>query len=207
MHTVYVSRRFGEWHDIREFIRPNTIMVSSLAKRANQQDRRAYLAWAWRLVVEAIKYPPGPVPWNDYHTLYAYRRPGWFSGAARRYATVDWWNFPEETLRDRMGDCEDKVFLLVSLLRRNYSADEVWASAGLYDGMGHMWVSLADGNSWRVLETTLDSLPFSVAVAPPVEAPPYRVFMRFNDERVMIIEKAEVPRIGEVLDDGSESSR
>lgn len=195
-HTMIVNRRFGEELDIREFVQPETWPIRQLAERG-PKDRQAFLRWAWAYVVDRIAYPPGAIPWNDRHVLEAYLTPArWFPGVARRYQTVEFWSFPAETLRDKIGDCEDRVFVLVSLLRQVYGPDEVFCSAGMYGDIGHMWVSVREnGGAWTVLETTYDP---PLRAVPRPEGPPYRLFLRFNDEQVIVVEKAEISRIGRV---------
>lgn len=86
----------------------------------------------------------------------------------------EWWRFPEETLRG-FGDCDDSALLLASMLRRFYPPERVYAVAGTYRGLGHMWVTL-DG---EILEATYRS-------AKPVADPQnYRGLVAFNDVEVV----------------------
>lgn len=55
----------------------------------------------------------------------------------------DLWQYPAETINRRGGDCEDKVFLLVSLLSAA-GFDNVFAVKGRYLGGGHFWIEYND---------------------------------------------------------------
>ena len=87
----------------------------------------------------------------------------------------EWWGFPGEVLTKGFGDCDDSALLLVSMLRRFYPADRVFAVVGSYRGYGHMWVEL-DG---EILETTYTS---ARAVTDPHK---YRAYAKFNDQVVI----------------------
>lgn len=68
------------------------------------------------------------------------------------------WAMPDETLRRRMGDCEDLSFLLCSLLRAlGVPARVVF---GLYKGEGHAWVEASVDGTGGILEST-SGQPFS----------------------------------------------
>ena len=87
----------------------------------------------------------------------------------------EWWGFPAETLGKLSGDCDDSALLLVSMLRRFYPADRVYAVVGSYRGYGHMWVELDS----EILETTYTS---ARSVPDPHQ---YRPYAKFNDEVVI----------------------
>lgn len=178
-----VSKRLGgELLDVREFVRPDTYMISELLRRENFLTPEQ--AWAW--VLANIRYPWGPEETQDYHILYGYWRPD--RPAPRlAYRTDDYWNFPSETLRDGVGDCEDTAILLVSILRRRFPGLPAYVTVGYYQGYGHVWVGLFRDGQWRVLDTTLRR-----PVPPPVEGPPYRALFRFH-EREVLVRRWQVP--------------
>lgn len=174
MHRVIVSKRFGEWVDVRDFVRPNDYMVSAVVKSRPSWTVRDL--WQW--VMEHIRYPSGGLFSLDRHVLYSY---------GKRYVSIDYWSYPSETLQARVGDCEDSAILLTSMLRRaGYSA---FATVGFYKDFGHVWVSMRRDGAWLVLDTTLSSVPPVV----PTEAlaREYKPLFRFNEEEVLI-EAAEV---------------
>lgn len=87
----------------------------------------------------------------------------------------EFWEFPVETLTEKAADCDGTALLLVSMLRRFYPPDRVYAVVGSYRGYGHMWVEL-DG---EILETTYTS-------ARPVPDPQnYKRMAAFNDVEVI----------------------
>jgi len=87
----------------------------------------------------------------------------------------EFWYFPDETLARNAGDCDDSSLLLLSMLRRFYSPDRVYAVAGTYQRLGHMWVEL-DG---KILETTYS---YAHAVSDPQN---YNPMFKFNDTYVV----------------------
>lgn len=50
----------------------------------------------------------------------------------------DYWQYPRETI-EKGGDCEDKTFLLLSMLIKSGVSDAQGVK-GHYLGQGHMWV-------------------------------------------------------------------
>jgi hypothetical protein len=70
----------------------------------------------------------------------------------KQFGYEEVWQYPESTLKRRMGDCEDLSFLLCSLeLALGVNARMVF---GVYKGEGHAWVwAEADGAS-GILEST-----------------------------------------------------
>ena len=66
----------------------------------------------------------------------------------------EFWQFPNETLTLRTGDCEDFSILLCSLLRANgWSEEEVYVVLGAKDEQYHGWVKLnVDAIGWQSLE-------------------------------------------------------
>lgn len=52
--------------------------------------------------------------------------------------TMEFWQYPEETIQ-KGGDCEDKTFLLLSMLIQA-GINDISGVKGRYLGQGHMWV-------------------------------------------------------------------
>ncbi len=174
--TVIAEKRFGEERlDVREFIRPDSYMAQEMSKLIQSQSTGPidYVRKCWIFTVEGIKYPKGSHATNDWHMMRAYH------GPKIRYSVNDFWNFPSETLRDRVGDCDDKAILLCSLLRATAHGRQAYVTVGTHRGHGHMWVTLL-GKDAFVLETTRPS-PVQV------EAPLYVPWFRFNDEHTIIV--------------------
>jgi hypothetical protein len=68
----------------------------------------------------------------------------------------DYWQFPQETVDRRQGDCEDGAFLLASLIR---NIEPAYVAIGWFNtpmgSFGHAWV-VCRGS---IFESTLDVLP------------------------------------------------
>lgn len=182
---LVVKKRYGgERLDIREFIRPDSFMVQELVASL-PPDPDTYYAW----VVRHIAYPFGDEAVLDLHQECRYvTRTGRWQICEQ---TDDFWSYPSETLADRVGDCDDKSFLLVSMLRHLYGPDQVFATVGYWQGFGHVWVVLALPEGWRVYETTLERVPNPIPHV--VERPPYDPLLRFNDLAVVTVRPGAVP--------------
>ena len=89
----------------------------------------------------------------------------------------DFWQFPEETLMLRKGDCEDSSFLLATLLLASGISDHcvrvVLGKVISAEGVsGHAWVVYQSENGiWCLLESTLDSVPTNLLPADPFTMP------------------------------------
>lgn len=186
-----VRKRFGdEWTDVREFIRPRDFMVQDLIA-----SRRSWsVDDVWRWVTRNIRYPPGNPITLDLHRLQAFTSPLPLVGAflpGMSYSTIEYWEFPAETLRDRMADCEGSAGLMTSMLRALFPRLEAHSTVGWFEDFGHVWVSIREGGRRRIYDTTLppDELPFP----PPFEdeARAYEPLFRFNEAEVLL----EVPEL------------
>lgn len=176
---LVVKKRFGdEWLDVREFVRPNDYMVGRVIESRN--DWTIEGLWSW--VLDNIQYPSGSELTLDRHTLYAFH-PGIMGlGAARRYTTIDYWEFPSEVLRDGMADCEGSAALLVSMLRKVFPSVRSYVTVGYFEDHGHVWASILRDGNWLVLDTTLDHIP---SVMPVEAGSKYVPIFRFNEQEVL----------------------
>ena len=190
MLAFVVRKRFpGEEWDIRQFVQPLTPGVRRIAARLPKEN---FVRAAWEWVVKNIRYPYGPRETEDRHTLEAYIKP---DGSPRFRVTVDdFWSFPAETLAFGEGDCEDATFLLVSILRTRLPADMVYATIGIFKNFGHAWVTVMDGKTPLVLETT-PKRRNRMRFKKRQERPPYYPFFRFNDRKVVVVRKFHIPFI------------
>ena len=96
------------------------------------------------------------------------------------YAAIpNQWPFPEETLRNRKGDCKGLSLLLISLL---LSLDlECYGAIG----HGHMWVNVRVNGTWRTLETDTDPERNTIYQAPGFyTAPLFKIFQHQTVKRV-----------------------
>lgn len=85
----------------------------------------------------------------------------------------EWWEFPDETIRDRASDCDGSANLLTSLLRS--AGFNAYTVVGSYRGFGHAWTELAG----EILETTYNC---AHAVLDPHN---YRAYAMFNDQEII----------------------
>jgi hypothetical protein len=138
--------------DIREWLQPSNSLVIRNAlsqvpglpwtKGPGDFDRRAYALWAY--VAARVQY----------------------NADKDRRGFDDFWLFAEETLSLGIGDCEDSSILLAALLiSAGISPYCVRVALGtLYEGSrligSHAWVVYQDEfGIWRLLESTLDTVP------------------------------------------------
>jgi len=98
----------------------------------------------------------------------------------------DIWKLPEQTLRDRMGDCEDKAMLLASMLiAEGYDAycrvARIQAPTGEIGD--HMWVALRRGTGWVELDPSCIDCGFG-----EIKFKVVRNIMSFNDKVILVID-------------------
>lgn len=97
-----------------------------------------------------------------------------------KWNLFDYWKRASETVRDCYGDCEDTSILTHSFFIRN-NVDSFCVFGIVYRNNkplgGHAWVIAYLANSYRIVETTLDTLIPSFNVLPEVDLPnpPYTV--------------------------------
>lgn len=182
---IVVRRRFGRQRlDIREFIRPDSLMVRELVAQL-PPDPDAHYLW----VVRNIAYPWGDPDVLDRHLFCRFVTPDGSWQVC--HESDDMWAYPAEVLADRIGDCDDTSILLVSMLRHLFGPDQVFATVGYWNGEGHVWVVLAAPQGWRLYETTLRGLSGPAPVE--WETPPYEPLCRFNDVHAVWVRPAPLP--------------
>lgn len=103
MSTVILRKRYGHyWFRVNELVQPHTYLVDQVMHRLGPQPVHTY--WDW--VIRHITYPYGHPAWDDMHTEQAFWRPTlWGRRPKFFYRQADYWEFPGEVLRDRVGDC------------------------------------------------------------------------------------------------------
>lgn len=87
----------------------------------------------------------------------------------------DNWQYPCETIIKKGGDCEDKVFLLLSALIAA-GVKDVYAVKGRFYGGGHFWVEYKD----KILDPYRKKGTF-IAKA---NASGYNPFFKFDDKKI-----------------------
>jgi predicted transglutaminase-like cysteine proteinase len=124
-------------YDLTVFITPDNHNIKSFSNEISTNNP----VEIYRFVRDEIKYE------EDYLT-FDYR--------------FEYWQFPEETLKLRTGDCEDQAILLCTLLRaKGYSPEEVKVVFGLTSSnTGHAWVELFYQGNWVVFDPTSSASDF-----------------------------------------------
>lgn len=191
-----VEVRFpGERHYIREFVTPDAPDVLALVKsKPPDIDPISFFAsWVWR----HVNYPTAALPLApDYHEVRAFRKAGWFAPAAIKLSTIDFWQFPSETLGwadawgRHWGDCEDSSAVLCSLLRNYFRPEDVYVALGNVSILPHSWVRVRHLGKWQIIETTS---PHRQGLA---EDRPYSMKAYFNDRYATELERGFFSTLG-----------
>lgn len=146
------NRRAGLGDDRMSFVTPDAPAVASLVQELTggySEDPAEYwkdIEVLYRWVTQNIEYYPD---------TYAPLLPE-FIGDELTWVN-DFWRMPEETLKDRVGDCDDMVTLLVSMLMRyNQQRYAVWAIEIGNKERGHVGVALPVGKGMlTILDPTI----------------------------------------------------
>jgi len=94
----------------------------------------------------------------------------------------DYWQFPNETIQLRTGDCEDFSLLLCSLLRADgWSPDSVYVIVGEQNNQYHAWVKVI----WNDIQYNIEPQGngFAIAFGDPLSLSGYNAKYYFNDEK------------------------
>jgi predicted transglutaminase-like cysteine proteinase len=94
----------------------------------------------------------------------------------------DYWQFPNETIQLRTGDCEDFSLLLCSLLRADgWSLDSVYVIVGEQNNQYHAWVKVI----WNDIQYNIEPQGngFAIAVGDILTLSGYNAKYYFNDEK------------------------
>jgi len=92
----------------------------------------------------------------------------------------EYWQFPNETIQLRAGDCEDFSVLLCSLLRADgWSSDRVFVVFGEKEGQYHAWVRVI----WNDLQYNIEPQGngFAIATGDVLSLSGYNAKYFFND--------------------------
>jgi hypothetical protein len=94
----------------------------------------------------------------------------------------DYWQFPNETMQLRTGDCEDFSLLLCSLLRADgWSPDSVYVIVGEQNNQYHAWVKVI----WNDIQYNIEPQGngFAIAVGDILTLSGHNAKYYFNDEK------------------------
>ena len=121
----------------------------------------------------------------------------------------DPWQFPDETLHEKKGDCEDRALLIASLLiasgvssynvRVALGKMRLWTASGQAHDRDHVWVMYkTESGRWRVIEP-LQTRNFDVRKRPSAKAlhpvaAEYIPYFVFNDDHLWQIFHEENPK-------------
>lgn len=192
-----ILKRFdNEVLDVREFIRPETYMVQQLIHNNgwDQLNNKTFIERAWAHTVKEIDYPEferEDFLDVDFHALSAFTKKTGNPDTVEprlEYTTFEFWSYPSEVLRDKIGDCDDTSILLTSILRNRLSEDQVFMTVGFFEDFGHTWVTIFNQNEPIVLETTSNNVIETRRMNVSEESP-YKAVFRFNDQKVVEVQK------------------
>ena len=188
---VLVNTDLREWivdGDREELRRVVETLNLPAARQTGTFDRRARIVWEW--VAAEVKYVSDDTSQQ----------------------ILDFWQFPQETLALRQGDCEDSSFLLASLLLASgispFCFRVVFGSVYREGGReAHAWPVYKDETGiWRVLESTLcpanlpEDWPAADVLARDGSEPRYVPDMGLNHLHVWQIREREIADVGEFVD-------
>lgn len=163
MSRGYMVRFGRERLDYPELIMPNNVMVREVYERvALGLPEDEAIIRLWDYVARKIEYP---FTWDgkftDYHSVHAFVRVRGLCGTKYYVSrgSEEFFQFPFETIAWELGDCDDTMILLCSLLRNLLPPERVWAEIGEYFGDDHGWVRVVRAGTQHVLETTYTSVP------------------------------------------------
>jgi transglutaminase-like putative cysteine protease len=118
----------------KSFVKPSHIEVKKAYNEAVQHQlfgSQAEKVRDW--ISKNIKYVP------DYEAY------NWYDCLTRNGDFHEYWQYPEETLAKRTGDCEDMAILMTSMLRAGgVPADKVYVALGSDGENNHAWVIVDD---------------------------------------------------------------
>jgi len=148
--NVYIPTDIREWicrTDSEVICRALAEIDLPTSRNASTFDMKAWMIWKY--VAEVVEYVEDK----------------------KACGIDDFWQFPEETLTLKKGDCEDSSFLLATLLIAAGISEQcvrvvlgnVTTDTGSF---GHAWVVYHnESGTWCLLEATLDSVPESLVPA------------------------------------------
>ena len=97
------------------------------------------------------------------------------------HGETEYWQFPNETISLRTGDCEDFSILLCSLLRADgWAPDKVYVIVGESNNNYHAWVRI----TWNDLQYNIEpqGTGFAIAMGDSLSLSGYNAKYYFNDE-------------------------
>jgi hypothetical protein len=165
---------FGEGRWLSDFVTPDEPDILTLwheiSRGISSQQDRIVAAWDW--VANQVKYKP----------FIAAR----ISVEGVTSVQEDFWQSPAMCSKTHVGNCANKAFLLASLLRNEFTADQVHVVLGnLYNGhaSGHAWVEVQVGGDSYIVESTRNDVPLSIASL----TDRYEPVHYFNDQVVLAV--------------------
>jgi transglutaminase-like putative cysteine protease len=101
----------------------------------------------------------------------------WYECLKRNGDLHEYWQYPNETLGKRTGDCEDVAMLMVSMLRAGgYPAEDVFVVLGSDGEVNHAWVE-ANGKTYEPMAGNILQEIYGEYKLANFEA-----YYKFNDE-------------------------
>lgn len=162
----------GTW--LTDYITPDSpdiqILYKEITRNLNGIEEKSIACWDW--VANEVKYQPFLRATVNIAGKVAFQE--------------DYWQMPNLCSRTKIGNCANKAFLLTSLLRNHFEANQVYCVFGnLHNGheTGHAWVEAIVNGTDFILESTRNDVP----MVPTAEAPRYEPIHYFNDKTVLVI--------------------
>ncbi len=170
----------GRW--LTEFVTPDAMEVEELYKElvAGVDDKVERIKVIHEWVGREVKYRPFIKA-----TLIV---------AGRMSTNKDCWLRPSITRRVKVGNCANKAFLVVSLLRQEMSPGDVHVVLGnLHTDKGvggHAWAQVNIDESPYVIECTREDVPPLIPQGQTVDR--YEPILFFNDKSAYAISQKEI---------------
>jgi len=165
-----IMARFGETVWLTDFITPNNPDIKLLVNKYIASTQEETMWNLWQYVAN--------MPYNEVvaSTLYA---------AGLKIAQSDTWFYPGETVQLGVGNCANKTFLLVSLLK-NLGVD-VHGVMGTWDDNNHAWIQVEREDTFYYIETTSPKTEMFMTL----DKEGYDPFIYFDNQEVFATEDSK----------------
>jgi len=165
---------FGEGKWLTDYVTPEqpdvVMLYNDLTKGLDSDVDKIVACWDW--VANQVRYKPFIA--------------GTINIEGHISKQADYWQSPSMCIRTQVGNCANKTFLLVSLLRNALPPEQVHCVLGnLYNGhqIGHAWPEVTLGGRDYIVESTRGD----VAMIEAGPADRYEPVHYFNERNVYAV--------------------